>query len=197
MEKENMIKIKKVMKRFDPLLVAVAIGEIGVKSELIEKEVANIRDALKEFDETEVTMAAADYVGSGSMAFSCGGPVCICPEDGGCGKYTIRTDADRSVRELGLSVMSAARELDKNKLAGAVVGFGDKLGYAALCWDTVRCTGKQIYVMHECLSSLYAFDIGKNIIDPANAMLTLSKNHPALHKRVSLMVDEMKKSGEL
>ncbi len=98
MDKENIQKINEIMKRFDPLLVNVAIGEIGVKSELIQKEVANIREALKKFNKTEVMTAGADYVGSSSMAFSCGGPVCICPKDVGCGKYTIRTDADQGER---------------------------------------------------------------------------------------------------
>jgi hypothetical protein len=197
MGKEELQEIKEAMKSYDPMLVAVAIGGIGVKSELIEKEVAGIRKKLKGFDKNQVARVAADYIGSGSMAFSCGGPVCICPEDGGCGKYTIRTDADRSVRELGVSVITAAQELDNNKLANAVVGYGDKLGFAGLCWDTVKCTGKQIYVMHECLASLYAFDIGTNVVNPVDAMLTISKSNPALHKRMSKMVSEMKRSGEL
>lgn len=75
MDKENIEKINEVMKRFDPLLVAVAIGEIGVKSELIQKEVANIKEALKKFDKSEVMAAGADYVGLSSVAFSCGGAV--------------------------------------------------------------------------------------------------------------------------
>jgi hypothetical protein len=197
MSKEEMQEIKKVMKSFDPVLVSMAIGEIGVNSELVNKEVSSIRSKLKKFDKNAVARAAADYTESSSMVYSCGGPVCTCPEDGGCGKYTIRTDAERSVRELGLSVVTAAKELDNNKLASAVVGTGDKLGYAALCWDTVRCTGKQIYVMHECLASLYSFDIGAEVINPVNAIVTLSKSNPTLYKRVNKMVAEMNKAGEL
>ena len=49
MSKEDMQDIKEVMKSFDPVLVAMAIGEIGVKSELVNKEVANIRTRPKAY----------------------------------------------------------------------------------------------------------------------------------------------------
>ena len=197
MAKEEMQEIKEIMKSFDPVLVAVAIGEIGVKSKLIDKEVAGIRTKLKKFDKNAVAKVAADYVDSSSMAYSCGVQVCTCPEDGGCGRYSIRTDAERSVRELGLSIVAAARELDENTFASAVIGADNKLGYAALCWDTVRCTGRQIYVMQRCLASLYAFDVGVEVIDSVDAMLTISKSNPALHKRMTKLREDMKKAGEL
>jgi len=196
MGKGNVQEIKEVMKRFDPLLVAVAIGEIGVKSKIIDREVANIKAAFAKFEKKLVAKAAADYVNANSIAIDCGGPVCICPENGGCGRYAVRID-ERSVRELGFSVVTAVRDLNKSKGASAVVGVGDKLGYAALCWDTVRCTGKQIHVMHPCLASLYTFDIGEDIIDPVDAILTIAKSNPALSKRVNTMIEAMKKAGEL
>jgi hypothetical protein len=197
MGKDDMQAINEVMKKFDPVLVAVAIGGIGVKSGPVAEEVGNIKTALSQFDSKTVTKVAADYINTSSMTFHCGGPVCICPENDGCGKYAIRTDVDRSIRELGMSMVTAARDLDKNLSASAVMGASNKFGYAALCWDSVRCTGSAIYVMSECFSSLYAFDIGKNSINPVDAIQAIAKSKPALLKRVNKMLEEMKKAGEL
>jgi len=206
MGKDDVQGIKEIMKKFDPALVAIAVREIGVKDEVIVEEVDKIKAELSIFDPKAVAKAAADYVGASSVTFHCGGPVCTCPEDGcggyfiKCGTYGLRADIDRSVREieyLGLSQAAAVQDLDKNRGASAVIGAGGKLGYAALCWDTVTCTGKSIYVMNACMASLYAFDIGSNVIDPADAILAIAKSSPSLFKRATMMIEDMKAKGEL
>jgi hypothetical protein len=185
------------MKRFDPLLVAAAIGDTDMRSGIASQEVANIKTALKRFDRREVAQAAAEYLGKGSVVFSCGGPVCTCPEDGGCGVYAIRPEIDKSVFRLGTSMIEALSALESNLRAGAVVGVQDKLGFAGLCWESVKCSGQAIFVMHGCSQSLYAFDVGEGMIDPIDAIVTISKVNPGLSKRVTAMVKEMEKAGEI
>ena len=196
MGKGNVQEIKEVMKGFDPLLVAVAIGEIGVKSRVIAKEVADVKAAFSKYDKRLVAQAAADYISANSVMIDCGGPVCICPENGGCGRFAIRFD-EKSMREFGFSATTAVQDLKINAGAGAVMGVGDKLGYIALCMDTVRCTGRSILVMYKCGVNLVAFDLLDEIINPVEAIQTIARGNPTLTKRVNAMIDAMKKAGEL
>jgi hypothetical protein len=197
MSKSELQEIREVMKRFDPLLVAAAIGDTDMRSGIVSEEVANIKTTLKRFDRREVAEAAAEYLGKGSVVFSCGGPVCTCPEDGGCGVYTIRPEIDKSLFRLGTSMVESLSALESNVKAGAVVGVQDRLGFAGLCWESVKCSGQQIFVMHGCLHSLYAFDLSEGMIDPIDAIVTIAKANPGLSKRVSAMVKEMEKAGEI
>jgi hypothetical protein len=197
MAKSDIREIQSLMKRYDPLLVAAAVGDEGVESGIVAEEVANIKAAFKKFDRKAVARAVADYIGDNSVVFSCGGPVCTCPEDGGCGAYTIRVDLDNSVYRLGISMSEAIAAIDNPAQASAVIGNGDLLGYAGLCIDTVKCHGQQIFVMNRCRASLYAFDLGEGLIDPVNAMAAIAKPYPALSKRVNAMLKEMEKAGEL
>ena len=197
MKKTEGQDIRTLLKRYDPLLVAAARGDEAVTTGVIAEEVTRNKDALKGFDAREVARAAADYLGEGSVVFSCGGPVCICPEDSGCGAFTVRADIDRTVYRLGASMFEAVSELDAVSKGGAVVGVGDRLGYAGLCIDTVQCTGKNIFVMHRCRQSLYAFDIREGVVDPIDAILAIAKDRPPLAKRVQAMIKEMEKEGEL
>jgi len=196
MGKGNVQEIKEVMKGFDPLLVAVAIGEIGVKSRVIAKEVASVKAAFSKFDKGLVAEVAAAYINDNSVVFDCGGPICICPENDGCGRFAIRID-EGSIRELGFSFATAVQDLERTSGISAVLGVGDKIGYLAKCMESVRCFGRQILVMHKCSAALFAFDILDEIINPVEAIQTIAKSNPTLTKRVNAMIDAMKKAGEL
>lgn len=197
MGKSDIHVIQTLMKRYDPLLVAAAIGDEGIESGLVADEVTNIKETFKKFDKRAVARAVADFIGDNSVIFSCGGPVCTCPEDGGCGAYTIRADLDNSVYRLGASMSEAIKAVEHAESATAVIGDCGQLGYAGLCFDSVKCHGRQIFVMNKCLSSLYTFDLGEGVIDPVEAIVSIAKTNPALSKRVDAMLQEMEKAGEL
>lgn len=197
MARDDAHEIRTLIKRYDPLLVAAAIGDEGVDSGLVADEVANIKDAFKKYDQKAVARAVADYIDDSSVVFSCGGPVCTCPEDGGCGAFTVRAELDGSVYRLGASLTEAIAALDKAAESTAVVGVGDRVGFAGLCADSVKCFGRQIFVMKRCLGSVYAFDMREELIDPVEAIVKIAGSSATLSKRVTKMVQEMEKAGEL
>jgi len=117
----------------------------------------------------------------------CGAEYIVCPKQG-----------FDQLEYMGLTQMKAGQVLEISRGASAVVGVGGRTGFAGLCVDTVNCTGKSIQVMSKCSAALYSFDVGiEGVINPADAVLKLSQSHPALHKRVSKMIEEMKAKGEI
>jgi hypothetical protein len=71
-----------------------------------------------------------------------------------------------------------------------------RVGPVGKCFDSVVCTGPQIYVMSKCFSNLVTLDIG-GTVSPIDAVLKVAETHPAMHKRVTKMIGKMKEAGEL
>jgi hypothetical protein len=124
MKKDDITKAKKIIEKFDPTLVALAIQHINVKAEdverakkgirnayesipmtedkrkvlseavaevnaeLMEKEINNIKVALKDFDKKVIAEATKEYLDSVGLLLYCNHTICICPE-GGCIRYNI------------------------------------------------------------------------------------------------------------
>jgi hypothetical protein len=285
MAKKDVEKAKKIIERFDPALVAVAMQEMDVKAidvkrakekirkvydsiptkpqqdkmkvlskavaevelELVQKEIENVKVALREFDRAVLVEAAKDYVIDATSI--CWFPICICPEggcpprigclfpeggcppnircvfpeggcppnirciypeggcppnirciypeggcppsirciypEGGCGPYHIWCD----------HLIHVIHELDKDNRYNVVVSDGLQVGLLGKCWENVNCSGKSIFVMSKCGSSLYSFDIG--VIDPIDAIRKIAETNPLLNKRVDKMIENMKKANEL
>lgn len=174
-----------------------------LEMEVITKEIEYIKNELSTVGKNAVTEAIKDIYDI--VLESCVTAVCICPENKctffivcrypeGCGVYAIDID----VKNLGLTYLEAERTLEFNGRANVVMRVGDKIGYAGYCIDSVKCKGKQIWVMKMCKAEVHSFDVGiEGIINPEDALLKLSKSNPILHRRVGKMIEDMKDKGEL
>jgi hypothetical protein len=177
-------------------LNAMKRAQVELESDVISSEVNRVKAALKAFDRSIVLEAAAEYIGLASSRY-CVAPECICPE-GRCPAQIQGPLFDHSIYEIeaaGYAQINAQQALAMSEEANAVIAIDSRIGFAGLCIDTVRCFGRQITVMHQCLASLYAFDLHEG--DLVESILKMAEQHPALHKNVSKMVSEMQARGEL
>jgi hypothetical protein len=269
-EKDEVKKARELIERFDPALVAIAMQEINIRSqdverakegirnvydsiatephqhksrvlskamaevrtEVINQEIDKVKEALEGIDRMAllIAMDEAGYYHTIPVE----GPICRytlpvpipcpislpipCYRNLPCPEHCIQfMHVEYCFDPIGpcgfcVQVMQVLDRTDKvgvvlrdDRIAGGIVTeikpVMDAIMperrrlYAGLCEYPVDCTGKQIYVMAKCKSSLIPLDIG-GAIDPIDAILKVAESNPALHKRIRNMVEKMKDVGE-
>lgn len=259
MAKKDVEKAKKVIERFDPALVTVAMQEMDVKAidvekakerirkvydaiptkpqkdkmkvlskavaevelEVVQKEIENVKVALREFDRAVLAEAAKDLAIDTSSI--CIFPICICPEggcppsiqclfpEGGCPPrihclfpewgcppriHCLFPEGGCGPYHIWCDyLIHVIHELDKDKRYNVVVSDGLRVGVIDKCWDVVHCPGISIYVMSKCGPSLVSFD--PSVVDPIDVIRKIAETDPILNKRVGKMIETMKKAKEL
>jgi hypothetical protein len=132
----------------------------------------------------------------------CGIKICAFPI-GGCGiridcgyriDYPDKVEFD--LEYIGESHLIAIRELEKNDRINAVISDGVKIGYLGKCLDSVTCSGRTIFVMSKCTSSLVTLDINE-FSDPMETILKVAEKNPELKKRINKMMEKIKGNKEL
>lgn len=190
-------------------------------AEMLKKEVDAVKDALKGIDPGAILEVAEEVIGYEPSEY--GFPICICPEDCESGRY-IRVACPPMIRpicppfigpgcngheiyiapgidtielaKLGEIQVKAAQEIMKDDRVSVAISDGRQFGMLGLCWEDVRCAGRQIWVMSSCLATLVSLDIGAKI-RPMDAIKKIAEMDATLKKRVDKMFSAMKKGQAL